>query len=412
METEVQVYERLNYRTMLSEDTASSSSSSVSFPTRLASLMAVLAQSAVAEINQLYDDGLLVLRLEVCRKDTEIQALKKKLEVVENELRLVKATQSHSVTPSLRPAPGAHRRADHGELTEGTNQHLSQKPTDVCNGTENDRAGQVNYKTSGEINSQDILPKVTLLTSTEPHLFTEDLKQAGFCEEARGPEFQNSDQEVETDESNIECVVVEDRETQSWSSVENSVEHTEEPDCSIVTERNERPLIASVWSIGSSISNPVGDLTMTDKLSVEVRQQRMPQQPRSEGGPTDFSRQVEHGANAAVQPRFLLPSGTYERITLFNNSMSQNQNREACTGNGMAIARLSERRNPVREKWFMCSFCGKSFDRISHLQMHHRIHTGEKPFHCGMCGRSFSQQSNLRTHQKTHKDLRTQGETL
>lgn len=67
----------------------------------------------------------------------------------------------------------------------------------------------------------------------------------------------------------------------------------------------------------------------------------------------------------------------------------------------------AHRREAVQEKWFICSFCGKSFDRFSHLQMHRRIHTGEKPFRCATCGKHFSQQSNLRTHQKIHRKTRT-----
>ncbi|XP_077111618.1 uncharacterized protein LOC143767286 [Ranitomeya variabilis] len=56
----------------------------------------------------------------------------------------------------------------------------------------------------------------------------------------------------------------------------------------------------------------------------------------------------------------------------------------------------------TEDKTFLCSECGKCFNRISHLVTHKRIHTGEKPFTCSACGECFNQKSNLVRHQKSH----------
>ncbi|XP_076003459.1 uncharacterized protein LOC142996362 [Genypterus blacodes] len=58
-----------------------------SFQSQLVSVMEVLAKAAVAEINRRVDDSCAVLRLEICRSQRDIDALKKKCEVMEAELR-------------------------------------------------------------------------------------------------------------------------------------------------------------------------------------------------------------------------------------------------------------------------------------------------------------------------------------
>ncbi|KPP68822.1 zinc finger protein 177-like, partial [Scleropages formosus] len=55
--------------------------------TQLASIMATLAKAAVAEISKLADDGFAVLRLEMSRNKKENEGLKRKIELMESELR-------------------------------------------------------------------------------------------------------------------------------------------------------------------------------------------------------------------------------------------------------------------------------------------------------------------------------------
>ncbi|XP_041727951.2 zinc finger protein 696 [Coregonus clupeaformis] len=85
-------------------------SNSVHFHSQLASIMEVLANAAVAEICQLVDDGYSVLRLEISRTQSENQALKSKLRLV--EVRSRERSVKRSLVPPLTSCSGA-KGTDH-----------------------------------------------------------------------------------------------------------------------------------------------------------------------------------------------------------------------------------------------------------------------------------------------------------
>lgn len=55
------------------------------------------------------------------------------------------------------------------------------------------------------------------------------------------------------------------------------------------------------------------------------------------------------------------------------------------------------------EKRYVCQICNKAFTQEAHLKTHSILHTGEKPFHCNMCPMSFSRKGNLKRHLQVHK---------
>lgn len=81
-------------------------SNTVSFSTQIAAIMDVLSKAAVAEITKLVDEGTVVLRLEMCQKENEIEGLQNSLQLMERELRKAQREAATRVTDDRQHAEG------------------------------------------------------------------------------------------------------------------------------------------------------------------------------------------------------------------------------------------------------------------------------------------------------------------
>ena len=80
--------------------------SCVAFQSKLTSIMEMLAKAAVVEINKLWEDGFTLVQVELRRRENEIEALNRKLMMMEDErltvLSQAKTTNLSSSSSSRR----------------------------------------------------------------------------------------------------------------------------------------------------------------------------------------------------------------------------------------------------------------------------------------------------------------------
>ncbi|XP_070700911.1 zinc finger protein 721 [Pempheris klunzingeri] len=394
----------------------------VCFHAQLASIMEMLANTAVAEICELVDSGYAVLQLEISRSRKENEALRRKLRLT--ELRAARAT-------ALRAAAATTASGTAPLLLQSGRARV--QPPARHPGNEAQRSGS---GAPGDECHYDACPPGEPVLSRLSNQETLRCGDADPSSDSGQGATQGPLAAGESAERATAVIKVED-DDESWSQsepekefahVDGQMMETEAPPP--LTKREEAD--DGGVSSGSWGSGEVGSTSMSTQKTLHTSQ-------KAETNSFDclmYEPQPQHASHTTQNPlsedpgcSYVLNSGqsvsaasdsgssgfsfTVGEMSLSAAEHQSSQQRaeepqlpvrkETTERQNAFIRRVSDHsREDGGGKSFVCNCCGKTLACLKNLKTHMRVHTGEKPFVCALCGKRFSDSSNLKRHQSVH----------
>ncbi|XP_072220513.1 uncharacterized protein [Leuresthes tenuis] len=433
----------------------------VPFQTQLSSIMEVLVKAAVAEISKLVDDKCAFLHLEISRKQSENEMLKRKLMVMENKTAQLQRGYGNYMdrgTELGSNCPHPTEDIKYAEIEDATASFTIKEESPDEALWISDSAGP-----TGPAVQYHNAPENQQLTHSEvarqkPSEFSDSYNSAQHVVDINNSLHFTIKTEKEEDrlafrQEGCQHIVgkqtpaaadfsMDERESQLWSSIiegndidagfpdfssvveEYSGTFSEHSEANVVSnkspgvQQSSQRLCNGVYSSeyqkdapqSNYQSRPHAALSQQDKQKEQIYPPRNTPHAQLRQAEEESEREtvagdrpvLTHSHNSFTSSSFY-PHAAHKPLSALARGYT-------CSQCGKSFNRLHQfklhQQSHKRKRAFWCSVCGKSFQCSSHLSIHHRTHTGEKPYGCGQCGKRFTQQSSLRVHQRTHSGER------
>uniref|UniRef100_A0A3B5B5C1 C2H2-type domain-containing protein n=1 Tax=Stegastes partitus TaxID=144197 RepID=A0A3B5B5C1_9TELE len=356
-------------------------SSRLAFQTQLASIMEVLANAAVAEICKLVDDDYAVVSLQMSQCQRENKALKRKLHLLElkmargNAERRLRESAMNSSRPKVQISTGGGLQGS--SPSTGVLEHVPRGAVG--------RRPRLEQHNSQSTSSQSQV-------QSQSHVQIQSQSQSQNSSSSRGVEVSGSSPLLKCELSGS----VEGR--HSIQEAVNPPRYVDDGSSVLCdSDKHGNSLVEGFFDEPSGGEGEKGRPSCSYSLAAAD----FPSTSSTMNGWTHY-----RAAFALPQP-FSDGSTAPPRVS--------KERLFVCSYCGKAFNRPKKveihQRVHTGEKPFSCSTCGKMFSEAGNLRKHQRVHTGEKPYSCGMCGRGFAWIRNLKTHQqKSHPEIYTEEE--